>query len=1010
MPANPTSPPPASGGPREPSGPGHPSSMSALLEELARAPEQEVVDSLQPGAVVGDRFEILREIGRGGFGLVFEARDRELNRHVAVKTVRPRRGMDAAALRDEAEAAAQLHHPNIVTIHDVGRSGGEGWIVLELLRGETLEERMRRGALPLDEALRVATDVARGLSHAHRSGVIHRDLKPSNVFLCDDGAVKILDFGLSRFFGSSSGKEGGTPAYMAPEQWRREKEDERTDVFALGVMLHEMVAGSRPYAVEGGRSGALDAGPAPALPASAAPRPVRHLVAAMAARAPADRPRDGTAALESLLRVRSAKEQRRLLRHGGAVALAGAAVVAMALAAWRLIPSAEVAPGDRIPVAVADFQNGTSDPELNGLSGMLTTSLEQSRRLTVLTRSRLVDVLRQMGQEPPERLDEPLAREVGRQAGVKALLLATVHRFDDLYAIELRALDPARNEYLFTLKEEGTGKSSVPGMIDRLSRETRERLRERPADVAAARRSVADVTTGNLAAYEHYFKARQALDLRQFDRTRTELQAALKIDPEFALAHYQIAVLDAWTVKPGLSDEPSVRSAREHLDTAVKLADRLPDKERLALLAWKATWERHPEEARRLRDQAADAYPQDKEAVFWAGDIRFHSGDTPAAIPFFERALRLDPEYRLVQEHLVLALSAVDRRSEQLEWARRWAESSREPQAYRALGRALLANGRRDEAAEAFRQASARDGLFAVSPAMAAHLSFHGRAHEAEAQLRSALASLPPPKAGAPDDSQDYGPRLERVSLTKGLVDALVYQGRLREARTFLQGLESLGLPPRDCAGIRLGFAFATHSPEDVRAAVRALETAGALKDGGTQLEAALALAVAGDVAASRPLADAAFASPAASEFPGFVRPFYEAIVAWRTGKLEEAEVGLRAVAEGPYLDPRYKALSILGEVEVARGRYGPAVEALERARAIPFAPQIGGLPYLQANGLHRLAVAYDRLGEPARARQRVEELLRLWQRADPDAPNVAEARALARKLGAQAAAGPAGR
>jgi len=984
--------------------------MSALLEELARAPDQEVSDSLRPGAVVGNRFEILREIGRGGFGLVFEARDRELGRLVAVKTVRPRRGMDASALRDEAEAAAQLHHANIVTIHDVGRSGAEGWIVLELLRGETLEERLRRGALPLDDALRVATDVARGLSHAHRAGVLHRDLKPSNVFLADDGAVKILDFGLSRFFGSSSGKEGGTPAYMAPEQWRREKEDERTDVFALGVMLHEMIAGSRPYAVDGGRSEALDTGPTPVLPAARAPRGVRHLVAAMAARDPASRPRDGTAALESLLGVRSAKDQGRLVRHGSVVALAGVAVVALGLAAWRLLPSGEPAAGERIPVAVADFQNGTSDPELNGLSGMLTTSLEQSRRLTVLTRSRMVDLLRQMGQEPPERIDEPLAREVGRQAGVRALLLATVHRFDDLYAIELRALDPARNEYLFTLKEEGRGKSSVPAMIDRLSRETRERLRERPADVAAARRSVADVTTGSLEAYEHYFKARQALDLRQFDRTRAELQAALKVDPGFALAHYQMAVLDAWTVKPGGADEAAVRSAREHLDTAVRLSDRLPSKERLALLAWKATWERRMDEARRLRDEAADAYPQDKEAVFWAGDIRFHTGDTPAAIPYFERALRLDPEYRLVQEHLVLALMAVDRRPEQLQWARRWAESSRDPQAFRALGRALLANGRRDEAAEAFRQASAQDGLFAVSPALAAHLSFHGRAHEAEAQLRRALESLPPPKPAAPDEAHGDSPRLERVALTKALVDALVYQGRLREARELLQELEARGLPPRDCAGIRLGFAFATHSPEDVRAAVRAFEDLGALKDGGIQLEAALALAVAGDVAASRPLAEAAFASTAASEFPGFVRPFYEAIVAWRTGNLEAAEVGLRAVAESPYLDPRYKALSILGEVELARGKPGSAVEALERARAIPFAPQVGGLPYLQANGLYHLAVAYDRLGEPAKARERVLEVLRFWRRADPDAPHVAEAGALLRKLEAQASVGASGR
>jgi tetratricopeptide (TPR) repeat protein len=182
------------------------------------------------------------------------------------------------------------------------------------------------------------------------------------------------------------------------------------------------------------------------------------------------------------------------------------------------------------------------------------------------------------------------------------------------------------------------------------------------------------------------------------------------------------------------------------------------------------------------------------------------------------------------------------------------------------------------------------------------------------------------------------------------------------------------------------------------------------MKDSGVQLDAAMAFAVAGDVAASRPLAAAAFASPAASEFPAFVRSLYEALVAWRTGSLDEAEVGLRAVAESPYLDARYKALAVLGEVEVARGRFASAVEALERARAIPFAPQIGGLAYLQATGLYQLAVAYDRLGEPTQARERVEEALRFWRHADPDAPNVSAARALARKLGAQASVGPSGR
>ncbi len=988
----------------KPSGGPQPGSMSALLEELAEAPEVRPGTGIAAGTVIGGRFEVLRELGRGGFGVVFEARDRELGRLVAVKVVRARRGVDPGMLRAEAEAAAALHHPNIVTVHDLGSAGGEGWLVLELLRGETLEARLHRGALPGPEALRVATEIARGLAHAHRAGVLHRDLKPSNVFLCDDGAVKILDFGLSRVFGSGSGPEGGTPAYMAPEQWRRDAEDERTDVFALGVMLHEMLTGSRPFAVESGRSTALDDGPVPELPAGAAPRDLRMLVRRSMSRSRDDRPRDGAVVLESLLEQRTATETGRSRKR---VVLAGALVGLVALLAFlasRALHVRDLDPGQRIPVAVADFQNGTSDPELNGLSGMLTTSLEQSKRLTVLTRSRLADLIRQTGKEVPDRIDESLAREVGKAAGVKALLLATVHRFDDVYAIEMRALDPATNEYLFTLKEDGKGKGSIPGMIDRLSSRAREQLRERPADLAGGR-GVAEVTTANLAAYEHYFKGRQSLDQARFDEARTELKAALKVDPQFALAHYQTAVLDAWTVKPGWSDEASLQGAQAHIDTAVRLADRLPDKERLALLAWKATWEKRNGEALRLRDEGAERWPQDKEAVFWAGDIRFHTGDTPAAIPYFERALKLDPAYALAEEHTLIAYSRLDRRDEYLALARRWAERTHSPEAYRSVGRALLAVGRREEALLAYAKATEKDGLVTYPPTLAQYLAYDGGAHEAEAHLRGALAALPPPAPGAAATPKDgIPPKImtrarERTALSIALVDMLVHQGRLRDARKELQSMEAAGMGARELAGGMLGFAAATCSPLDYRDAVKAVDRAGPETRPYFQLDLAFARALSGDPAGAEAMAPAIFSSPDASEYPSYVRTMFDGIVAWKKGDLDVAADRFRGAPAIPYVDPRFKALAVLGEVELARGRNEAAITALEQARGIGFTPFVSSMSTFRPAILYHLAVAYERTGDKVRARERVDELLRLWQRADPDLPRLAEAKALKKRL-----------
>ena len=224
--------------------------VTAFLRELCvEAHDRSGWDALlRQGAVVG-RFELVREIGRGGFGVVWEAHDLELHRDVAFKAMRRGAGsaLQLQRLMHEAEAAARLSHPNIVTLYDVGHAEGGPYLVLELLRGETLAHRLTGQPLPLDETLRTASQIAAGLAHAHDHGVVHRDLKPSNVFLCEGGQLKLLDLGLALAFGGSKLVAGGTPAYMAPEQRRGAPEDERTDVFALGVLIHQMIAGALPF-------------------------------------------------------------------------------------------------------------------------------------------------------------------------------------------------------------------------------------------------------------------------------------------------------------------------------------------------------------------------------------------------------------------------------------------------------------------------------------------------------------------------------------------------------------------------------------------------------------------------------------------------------------------------------------------------------------------------------------------------------------------------------------------
>ena len=215
-------------------------------------------DAFAPGTRLGP-YEIDSLIGAGGMGQVYRARDPRLGRNVAIKTVIAG-ATDPGLVRrfeTEARAAGALDHPNLLVVYDVGREGSVPYIVSELLDGETLRDRLRNGAIPGRQAIDYTVQIARGLAAAHASGIIHRDLKPENLFLTRDGRAKILDFGVAKLVGAvqaetrtmntGAGVVVGTAGYMAPEQVRADPVDPRTDIFALGLVMHEMLSGARPF-------------------------------------------------------------------------------------------------------------------------------------------------------------------------------------------------------------------------------------------------------------------------------------------------------------------------------------------------------------------------------------------------------------------------------------------------------------------------------------------------------------------------------------------------------------------------------------------------------------------------------------------------------------------------------------------------------------------------------------------------------------------------------------------
>ena len=240
---------------------------SPVLEVAAEAMATQGPPSLV-GRILGP-YQILSVLGAGGMGEVYKAKDTRLNRTVAIKIL-PRHLSERADLRQrferEARALASLSHPHICPIHDIGKEDGIDFLVMEYLEGETLAGRLRKGALPLEQALQYAVEIAQALDEAHRHGVIHRDLKPGNVMLTKSGA-KLLDFGLAKqqvlsplARGTTAGQtateieslteEGmilGTLEYMAPEQVQGKPADARTDIFALGVVVYEMATGKKAF-------------------------------------------------------------------------------------------------------------------------------------------------------------------------------------------------------------------------------------------------------------------------------------------------------------------------------------------------------------------------------------------------------------------------------------------------------------------------------------------------------------------------------------------------------------------------------------------------------------------------------------------------------------------------------------------------------------------------------------------------------------------------------------------
>jgi serine/threonine protein kinase/tetratricopeptide (TPR) repeat protein len=958
------------------SGTHSPGALSALLARLARGPpvsrDEVWAVPLRAGDRVG-RYEVVRELARGGFGAVYEAIDREIGRAVAVKTVRPGRALSADGgadwLHAEAEAIGSLSHPGIVGVYDVGAEDGAPYVVMELLRGETLAHRLARRPLTAVEAVRIARDVAAALAYAHGRGVLHRDLQPCNVFLCEDGTTKLLDFGLSHVFGHAGWHAAGTPAYLAPERWKHDPEDARGDLFSLGVLLYEMLAGKVPYPATEHHGAALDPGPPPRLAVNGLPRRLHALVASALAKDRAGRPPSADVVLAELVAIQRRLDRRqRSLRTIRIAALVIAVAAAVSGVLWRERQGAAPA-SERLSVSVADIANETGDRELDGLSGLVITSLEQSRHLSVLTRSRMADLLRQVGREDAPSIDEALARTLAERAGASAVLVGSIRRFEDTYMLELRGLDPKADSYLFAVREEGRGKASIPAAVDRLSARAREALRERSEDVRSSAIRVAEAVTPNLEAYQHYFEGVDCLQRpsrhpHHPDGCVAELRRAVAVDPTFALAWLQLAMV-GWDELSPVKDD-AARAIRE----ALKYADRVPEKERALIRAWAAVLDGRTGEAIAELEAVLRAFPTDKQALYLAGDLLWHREELDAAIPYLERVLALDPTFDYALDHVAYAHAVLGHGQALSEWKGRWEAMPPSAPVLRAIVGAHLGLGDGDGAVAAARRALAIGpedfALFGLGHA----LTYTGAYAELERTLR--------PRAGSPDF-------LSEVLYAH----ALAAQGRRAAARQVLDGIVRRGdeEAARDGAFVRAvhvageGDAAALHGEID-RLRARDPDRAARLAPHVARL---------GDLAYARELAEGLA--------PGTpMRALYEAILAWKDGRIDDARARLDALErEHPSPMFGFPPAFVRAELELENGRDAEALAAIDRYDRVPFQRFSRSWAYPQSLLLRGRALA--RLGRDDEARATLERLLKLWVNADPGLPLLDETRQLLSQL-----------
>ena len=593
-------------GPAEP-----PASPQPTRPTGADAPASFDTGPLEPGQTFGPRYHIIRCLGVGGMGAVYQAWDAELGVAVAIKVIRPEILADPGAAEEverrfkrELLLARQVTHKNVVRIHDLGEIGGIKYITMSYVDGTELATLLRQqGKLAVPAVVGLARSVVSGLIAAHTAGVVHRDLKPANIMIGRDGEALIMDFGIARSTGGAAAESGtgggplpailqraaarpdstmqgavvGTVEYMAPEQAKGQAADQRADIYAFGLILYDALTGQRRAARAKSAVAELQARMNTSPPPVSSlvpevPGPFADVISRCLEPDPDKRYQTTTelaAALDRLDEKGGLIPVRRVL---GLPAVAGVVVLLLALSAgtwWyqrQFIPPAAHEP---VSVVIADLQNNTGDPAFDRvLEPTIKRALEGASFISAYDRAGVTSTL---GVRPPEILDEVAARQLAVREGLNVILSGSLDRQGAGYAISMKAMQTVTGNVLTTAKSRAANKEEVLGVTTKLVSAVRDALGDDTSD-SGRQFAMTTLSTTSLDVVRHHAAAMEASSNNKFEEALQSFQKAVELDPKFGIGYQGMAAMSM-----NLSRR---RDAEKYIGEAIRRVDGMTERER----------------------------------------------------------------------------------------------------------------------------------------------------------------------------------------------------------------------------------------------------------------------------------------------------------------------------------------------------------------------------------------------------------------------------------------------